>query len=65
MANDPLPLAQRAPRVAALERELDELAAKAPRCARHEPDQHASPSDRRLAGRHTLTAQAFRWMLRS
>jgi hypothetical protein len=25
MANDPLPLAQRAPRVAALERELDEL----------------------------------------
>jgi hypothetical protein len=25
MANDPLPMAQRAPRVAALERELDEL----------------------------------------
>jgi hypothetical protein len=25
MANDPLPVAQRAPRVAALERELDEL----------------------------------------
>ena len=25
MANDPLPMAQRAPRIAALERELDEL----------------------------------------